>query len=157
MGLWDKIKSVKNMVTGGAADVFVEITNANFEEGITVNTRVVVKDADLKMEKIYLRLRSVEHVKAPDIDIAQDRNGVIHHIREDVHHQEVIHNEEFIVTGAETLQSGREYSWTTEINLGEDANASYYGNNAKHVWQVYAGVDCYGNDPDSGWVEFDLY
>ena len=156
MGLWDKIKSVKNMVTGGAADVTLSVEGESIE-GFVVHSRAFIKDADLKVDKVYLKVRSVEHVVAPDVDLAQDQNGNVVRVREDVRHSETTYQQEFVVSGGETLKGDTEYTWTTEVSLGEDVWPTYKGRNATHVWEVFVGLDAFGNDPDSGWIQVDLY
>jgi len=156
MGIWDKIKSVKNMVTGGGADVTLTIEESSIK-GLKINVRAFIKDADMKVDKVYLKVRSVEKVVAPDIDIARNQNGQVVRTREHVHHSETIFEQEFLVTGAETLNSQEEYNWSTNIELPERALPTYKGRNAQNTWMVFAGLDASGNDPDSGWVEVDLY
>ena len=119
------------MVTGGGADVTLSISDASIE-GFTVNARAFIKDADINIDKVYCKVRATEEVIAPDVDFARDDNGSVVQVREDVRHNEITFQQEFVVTGGETLASGQEYNWSANIELPNS------------VWPTYTCV-CKGN------------
>ena len=44
----------------------------------------------------------------------------------------------------------------SQVTLPAGSLASYNGRNAQHTYKVCAYLDKSGNDPDSGWVTFDV-
>jgi len=154
MGIFDKIKSVANMVTGGGAKVSVEVENPSLKAPFKVNIRATIAGADLKISKVYLWVKSVEKVTARNVEVAKSGGGTE---KQDVQSEEdICQKMEFVVDGAQTLAAKQDYQWSKEIQLPLNATASYYGKNAKHEWLFYAGIDVTGNDPDSGWISVDI-
>jgi hypothetical protein len=57
MGLFDKLKSAANVVTGGGAQIELEVDNV--DRGTPVGYRVeALAKADLNVKEVYLLLRS---------------------------------------------------------------------------------------------------
>ena len=42
------------------------------------------------------------------------------------------------------------------LELGSGFNPEFTGRYARHYYQVFAGMDCFGNDPDSGWIRLNV-
>ena len=143
-------------MTRGGADLTLSISDESIA-GFTVNAKAFIKDADVKIDKVYCKVRSTEEVTARDVDLARDENGSVIQVREDVQHSEITFQQEFVVTGGETLSSGQEYNWSTNIELPSSVWPTYQGRNAQHRWEVFVGLDAMGNDPDTGWVQLELY
>ncbi len=58
---------------------------------------------------------------------------------------------------AQEIENGETKTWTVEVTIDPENNGTYRGVHARHEWQAYAGLDAFGNDPDSGWVGFEIY
>ena len=71
-----------------SADVTLSISDESIED-FTVNARAFTKDTDIKIDKVYCKVRAVEEVVALDVDFARDENGSLITVREDVRHSEV--------------------------------------------------------------------
>lgn len=157
MGFMDKLKSIKNAITGGSADVSLEIGEASLGGSTPVRITAVIGDADLKIDKVYLKVRSRESVFVRNIPVAVERSDYVDVRRQDVEQDIDLYKERHEISGKEVLNANETYTWEGELTLPSDAKASYYGEQAKHVWEAFAGLDAFGNDPDSGWVEFEAY
>ena len=158
MGFFDKLKSAANFITGGGADVNVatagQVVNAN--EPIPVAVQVRVRDANIDIRNVYVKIQGVEYVKALDKDEYVEEDGRVDTEVEVVQNQVVTYSNEVIIEGAQTLEANQTYEFEGTIQLPSNVQASYYGVNARHEWSIYAGVDMMGNDPDSGWVRIDV-
>lgn len=158
MGLWDKVKSVKNMVTGGGAEVSVifEHERQTLGEPFRVLIRAEIKDADIEIEKVYLNVRAAEHIEADGIEIEYE-GGEQEIEREIVRKQTETFRLQVEVAEAQTLSANESYEWQAEILIPEELNGTYEGKFAWHVYELFAGLDAPGNDPDSGWIPFEIY
>lgn len=149
MGFLDKLKGLKNAVTGGAADVFAEVGEARPGGVVPVRVRAAAK-ADIKAKSVYVLVSATEEATVPNVEVA--RNGGVH--REAVHGEHQTFDVRVDLAGPQTLQNGQEYSWEGSFQLPPNVSPSFYGQTIKHAWYVQAGLDTFGNDPDSGWIEF---
>jgi hypothetical protein len=149
MGLFDKIKSIANQVTGGAAKITLTVEGTDVKSPIKLHITAVVKDANLAIEKVYARAKSIERIRIPRQNLPGGSEKHPHDI--DVSH-DVFQNLEFVVSPAQMLEGGKTYTWTHELKLPSHANPSYIGKFSHHEWVFYAALDAKGNDPDSGWV-----
>ncbi len=52
---------------------------------------------------------------------------------------------------ASEIQAGQVYNWEGVIELPGNTNPSLSGKLIDHKWEIQAGLDMPGNDPDSGW------
>ena len=158
MGLFDKLKQAANFVTGGAATVNVRPVNqVNDGNGpIELEIQARAKDVKCNVRNVYLKVRAVEEVVAKDIDLARDEGGQVRSVREDVRNVYTTYETEIQVAGAQELEANQSYDWKVSIDIPQNMNGTYRGYNARHEWQVYAGLDMAGNDPDSGWVDLEI-
>ncbi|MDW7693007.1 hypothetical protein R9C00_10245 [Flammeovirgaceae bacterium SG7u.111] len=159
MGFWDKVKAVKNMVTGGAATVYVEVQEAKLGEPFKVVVKANVKDQDLSINGVYLKVRGMEKVTVPNVRVPADVDfdGDFEIVGTDLHRSAVTNEFEQNINGPQELEANQEYVWEAEITLPQGALPSYRGFNAAHEWEIFAGLDARGNDPDSDWVDFVAY
>ena len=150
MGLWDKIKQAKNFVTGGGADVSMNFDSAEVKlgESFKVTVTAVVKDTPLKMDKAYLKIRARETVEAKDRDHHNGKSTT-----ENVRNSVNTWTHEMSITGAEQLEANESYTWEASVEIPASNNPTYRGRNAWHEYEVFAGLDVPGNDPDSGWKQ----
>ncbi len=150
MGLFDSLKSVVNMVTGGAATVTLEVAPPTPERIYAVKVKAVVDAADLKVEKVYLKIEGCESVT-----IRNHKEIGSNAQPRDLSNTEIIYNQEVTLAPAQTLAAKQTFEWTGNFQLPAGLPPTYKGKNASHVWRVYAGLDASGNDPKSDFVSFD--
>jgi hypothetical protein len=151
MGFLDKIKSAKNLVTGGGAKVQVQVDgDARRGQSISVTVRAQIAGGAMNVSKVYVRVRAVERIEMTvrDRDDPGDRDRVNEHWES--------FSQEFPVTGPLELEANSQHEWSAEIQLPSSAPATYLGRNANHVWEFQAALDVKGNDPDSGWQQINV-
>ena len=161
MGIFDKLKAAKNFVTGGSADVVVDAADdARIGEPFKVEVAVRVGDAPLEVRRVYVKVRSVEIVDMPDnSNSAQydvEATPQTRDANDPRYAEEETYEAEVILHGAVDLDSNAQANWEGEITLPASCMPTYRGRNAKHRWLIFAGLDVAGNDPDSGWSEFQV-
>lgn len=148
MGFMDKLKSMKNMVTGGGAKISLQLDRTIAPgERVAVVVRCQVEGAAISASKVYVAARAVETVSLVHRD--RDQRGD----RDRVHDTETTFSQEFVIHGAVQLAADSTHEWRGEISLPSNVQPSYHGKHAKHEWAVLAAIDVAGNDPDSGWIE----
>ncbi len=150
MGFFDKLKSMKNAITGGSAKMQLSIDGDELELGKSFCVHITAEaKADLAPTAVYLLVRSTESTHATD------DNG---NISKDVVGEMEVYTHRFDVEGPQEMKNGETYEWTAEIVLDEDdCNATYSGEIMNHDWEIQAGLDVKGNDPDSGWLGFEIW
>jgi len=154
MGFLDKLKSVKNTLTGGGAEVYLSANASEEFFGYEYEITVKVGDADLRAEDVYVITKGVEEVEVLEADIVYDRQGEVD-FRPDLVRashtsfelRNVIELEEKVLSANET------YAWQIEVELPENAQYPFRGRFCQFSHLAQAGVSCFGNDPDSGWIE----
>lgn len=151
MGFFDKLKAAANSVTGGGATVTVEIGTAVRGQPVPFRVRATAK-ADLKITSVYLLVRATEHATVRDTD-ARAGGGTKSEL---VRGREESYSSRVDVTGQTTLASGAEGAWEGTLTLPVSAQPTFRGRMIQHTWEVQAGLDTFGNDPDSGWVQIDV-
>ncbi len=154
MGIFSKLK---NMITGGGAKVTIEAVEPALRQPFTVKINVVVSDADLKIKRVYLKIAGEETVVVKDVEIARRTGDEVEVDREDVEGSTITHEQEIEVDGEQTLEAKKEYNWETQVSLPDSVLPTYRGLSAAHEWRVFVGLDVTGNDPDSGWVELEMF
>ena len=156
MGLFDKIKKMKNYLTGGGAKLTVQAIEPKLQEPFTVKVHAVIEEEDIDIQKVYVKLRGIEEVTIRDSAVLNklSEGGVQ---RSSVSDSTSTANVEIPATGPLTLQAGQEYDWEVTVDLPSGSLPTYNGRNATHKWSVLAGLDKKGNDPDSGWQEITVY
>lgn len=147
MGLWDKVKSAKNFITGGGATVTLQVGQAQLGAPIPVLVQASVADAPLSVARVYIIARAEESIRMTvrDRDDPGDRDRVSEN--NDTFRQE------FPITGPLQLEANSQHEWQGQIQLPESCQPTYVGHHANHTWKFQAGLDVKGNDPDSGWIE----
>ncbi|BDD05783.1 hypothetical protein [Aureibacter tunicatorum] len=156
MGLFDKLKQAANFVTGGGATISVRTEESvnNGNEPIKFIIDAVVKGADMNARNVYLKIRAAEKVKVVGVSVPNGDGG---YARRDFSGHHETFETEIQATGAQTLEANQTYQWIVEWQAPVNVNGTYHGENAVHEWEMYAGIDVSGNDPDSNWQPFELY
>lgn len=153
MGFFDKVKSIKNMVTGGGAKVVIGDFKPSWDEPFTITITAEIADTELKIDNVYLQIEANETVEVENYRIT-DSEGDSRY--QDIRITENTFKDEVKAAGAQTLNANETYTWSVEIELPDDVLPTYHGPNAQHEWRLKAGLDAFGNDPDSGWAYFEL-
>lgn len=154
MGLMDKLKSFKNAITGGGASVRVEVQDAVIGQPFQIKVYADVSDADLKIDNVYVKIRSRETIVARGVNVAHRQGDGYTSRREDVRQHHTTFEQNFTVTGATVLEANSNNEWSHEFTIPQGCVPSFNGQQADHNWEIYAGLDARGNDPDSGWQTF---
>lgn len=153
MGFFDKVKAMKNTLTGGGAEVFLTSENVSFDEPFQITVKAHVKDAPIKINRVYIELKSFEEIEVPDFDVVYESDGEEHRRVEIVEKREETLNLELTIADAQELDANESYEWTVDVELPSHARPFYRGKYCQHYYTAMAGLDAFGNDPDSGWVE----
>lgn len=148
MGLFGKLKAMKNAVTGGGARVWVEIDSEGVEvgEGFDIKVCAEAKTA-FEIKSVYIIIKAEEeaHVLNERGELTREVMGPF-----------VTFEQRFDIAGGESLKAGETYEWEAEITLPEECNPSFDGEMISHTWSVFGALDARGNDPDSGWTTFEV-
>lgn len=151
MGFFDKLKSAANVVTGGAATVTVS-TMGEAKRGERVHYIVEANaKAECKVDAVYLLVRCREEADVQDRDFD---DGQVE--REIVRGRKTVWETKVDVSGAEVIEKDTGRAWQSSFDLPADALPTVRGQMVRVVWEMQAGLDMFGNDPDSGWVQFDV-
>ena len=151
MGFLDKLKSVKNFVTGGGADVHATVPDFFVRgENTPVTIQVKIKDDPIDVSSVYVNVRASE-----TIDMVVEDNDDYGDL-DRVYENSETFSDRFSLRVEKTLDAGQEYEWELEIMIPENASASYSGVYASNDWEIEAGIDVKGNDPDSGWIAVEV-
>ncbi|NVK72170.1 MAG: hypothetical protein HWE24_01715 [Oceanospirillaceae bacterium] len=154
MGLFDKLKSMKNAVTGGSAKVYIGSEAVSFTEPFKVVVKTQIGDAPVKVSRVYLKIVGREEVEVPDVDVVyDDRTDEAYRQVETVWASNDTIDLDITVANGQELEANEVYEWEIEVELPKDAPTIYRGHYCQHTYKAFAGLDCFGNDPDSGWVE----
>lgn len=156
MGFFDKLKAVKNAVTGGAAEVELGYEDFSFTEPFKVQVRVTTGDAAVKIDRAYLKIQGTEEVEVPDVDVVYDsEEDETYRRMETVMASNKTVDLDITIAEGQELAPNETFEWETEIELPADLPSIYRGHYCQHTYQMQAGLDCFGNDPDSGWIEIE--
>src|SRR3954466_11632944 len=127
---------LKNKITGGAAQVTVQCGPVRRGQATPVKIQAVAK-ANGKVNSVYLLVRGTESA-------SWKANN------ETIGNSSVSFDTKIVVAGAQDIVAGQTYNWDGQIELPANVHASLSGKLIDHKWEVQAGLDMPGNDPDSG-------
>ncbi|HSD89337.1 MAG TPA: hypothetical protein VLB44_17530, partial [Kofleriaceae bacterium] len=100
--------------------------------------------ANGKASAVYLLVRATENAQFKDSN------------NEKVTGSKISYENRVMISGAQDLKEGETYSWEGQVELPPNANPTLRGSIIDHTWEIQAGLDMPGNDPDSGWQSFDV-
>lgn len=109
---------------------------------------------DCKVKEVYLKVRGEETYKKRVQHTTTDSDGRTSTTYSDETHYEAHFSKSIGLVSDIVLSKGQEDKWLAEFELPQDALPTFHGKDCFMKWQVQAGLDMPGNDPDSGWVEF---
>jgi hypothetical protein len=133
---------LKNKVTGGAATVRVNVPTARRGQQVPVKVQATAK-ANGKVSAVYLLVRATE-------------NAEFKAEGEKVKGSKVSFETRVNIAGAQEIQQGQTYDWDGLLELPINTNPTLRGSIIDHTWEIQAGLDMPGNDPDSGWQSFEV-
>lgn len=138
--------NLKNKVTGGAAKVHVNV--APGQRGQNANVQVQAQASGKgKVSDVYLIIRASEKSQVHDVENKEGKKVT-------VNGQHVTYEKKISIAPAFELVEGESYSWEAAIEIPSNLLPSLGGKLFDHVWEIQAGLDMPGNDPDSGWQTF---
>jgi len=156
MGFFDTITNIKNLITGGSAEVRLEFEPVKLSDPFNISMRVMVANEKLKIKGAYLIIQSIEDIKMPNKDIPK-RDDEGNKIPEKMIRSHTITSEQKIeMSDGLELQENEEYVWESVVKLESDNQPTYEGIYCKHHYRVKGYIDCYGNNPDSSWVKLEV-
>ncbi|MGC6418867.1 MAG: hypothetical protein ACON3Z_17200 [Bradymonadia bacterium] len=153
MGLWDSIKGAVNTLTGGQATVALEVGEATLGEDVFVRVKATAK-TDISIDGVYLLVKASEFAEVRDVDYDfHDGRRRVEYVRG--HH--VTFNTRYDIAGPQQLSEGETAEWEATFQIPESENPTFDGQMISHTWELQAGLDVTGNDPDSGWFQFEVW
>jgi len=158
MGFLDKLKSVKNYITGGGAELSINMKETFLRQAFGLSLEILIKDVDIKADRIYLVIQNVEAVEG-EVDMRNSMNdsthGTIGNRRRTVRKKHVIVENKITLDESVLLEANESYLYEKEIMLPMEGVPTYVGKYSEIYWSVQAFVEKSGNDPNSKLVLFD--
>jgi hypothetical protein len=150
MGFFDKLKSAANFVTGGAAKVVIEYNPQFAFPGEPVGVRVTVTSTGpaIQGSGIFVDVQANEMLNIA-ANVLGNNNPHISHTKQTYHHA-------FPIAGAFQLGPNETKMFEGQFVLPPNAQPTYDGPLADHDWGMRGRVEMSGNDPDSGFVKFQV-
>lgn len=141
--------NLKNAVTGGAATVRVQAPSAQRGQAVPIQIEAVAK-ANGQVNAVYVLVRATESATIHESDHVGPSKG------ETAQGRKVAFETRINVAGAQQIESGQVYRWEGQLSLPATVNPTFRGQMIQHHWEIQAGLDMRGNDPDSGWQPIDV-
>ncbi len=155
MGIFNKLL---DFITGGSAEVTVDMNNATISSSFNVQVHAIIGDSDLDCRNVYLKIRCIEETLESygpkNTEKMTDNEKILSEMKDWI--SDTIYNKQFNITNSCILKKGKAYDWESEIDITDASKASASSKDHRVIWQVQAGIDVHGNDPDSGWVDFQV-
>ena len=156
MGFLDTIRTLKNALTGGGAEVSIEVAPVTPGEEFEVVVRAQVANDDIDIDRVFLQIRGNEVIEIPDVEVVKGSGEDEESVTETVTVVAETMALEVNVAAKQTLAANEEYEWRVTAELPSDALPHYRGTHCEHAYTARASLDCFGNDPDSGWIQLDV-
>ncbi len=148
MGLLSKIK---NTLTGGWADVFIDCDEGKRGETLHYTVRCVVGKESIKISRVYIQFEARESIEIPNYRVSDTSSGSSSSNYEHITASEELLEKELTVADAQELEAGQSYTWEGSVDIPDHLPGTFNGKYAAIEWRILAGLDMTGNDPDSGW------
>ena len=148
MGLLSKIK---NTLTGGWAEVFIDSEDGKRGESLTYTVRCVVGKEPIKISRVYIQFEARESIEIPNYRVGNSGGSGAGSDYRHITASEVLLEKEDTVADAQELKAGESYSWEGSVEIPDHLPGTFNGKYAAIEWRIIAGLDMTGNDPDSGW------
>jgi hypothetical protein len=131
-------------VTGGAAEVELNAPRASRGTSTTITGTVTVKGDPLDIASASIEIRCRQTIPAIDYDVTDAVKPPDTYL--------YTAKQEKTVAGPQQLAAGSTHTFSATFDISDGAVTS--GHNFD--WQARMVLDAEGNDPDSGWVLFDV-
>lgn len=147
--------NLKNMVTGGGADISLVIPELEYGQDSVVNLTVKIKDVEIKSEELYLELQCNYHCHEIKIDyLDENKDGTTDKIQ--VTKLPIIRkvdSKKIQVNGSKIYSALSMHEFPVKLNINKP---DFISSNNQIAWKALAGLAVTGNDPDSGWTDFNV-
>lgn len=155
MSFFDTIINIKNRVTGSSAKVQLEISSAKYKHPFDITMRVLVADEKIEIAGAFLIIQSIEDIKMPNKNAPKlSENGSRN--KEMISAHSITSEQTLTISEKLKLEANEEYVWNAIAELASNNQPIYEGKYCTHYYQAKAYLDCYGNDPDSGWINLNI-
>ena len=145
------LSNIKNAVTGGAVKVQVQCPAV--QRGTAAMIQIYGQaEAAGNVNGVYLLVRATERCELSDTDWEDGYQST-----ETVRGNHVSWEHRIPVAGAFQMQQGQQMQWQVPLQLPPNVGPSFEGHMISHTWEIQAGLDMTGNDPDSGWQAIQVY
>jgi len=151
MGFFSKLK---NTLTGGWAKIAIECDGGLRGDEIPVVIRVFVGAEAIDIDRVYLKVRSFEEVEIPRYQFQNMATQQMDFI--DIEHSFDNYVKDYTVDGPQRLDANEEYEWEYSFTVPEECQPSFNGKLARHLWEVHAGLEMPGRDPESNWQVIEI-
>jgi hypothetical protein len=140
-----------NALTGGAATVQVQAPPVQRGTPAVVQIWAQAK-ANANVNGVYLLVRAIERAELKDTDWDDGQRRT-----ETVRGRKVSWEQKIAVAGPMQMAEGQQLQWQAQLQLPTNVGPTFRGSMIQHTWEVQAGLDMTGNDPDSGWIAIEVY
>lgn len=142
MGFFDKLKSVVNAVTGGAAKVTIQLQQACVFPGETVSVKITATStgAEVKSKGVYVDVFAEERVCVRDEDN-----------RSDINRSKTTTQQTIQIAPDFVLAPNESKTFEGSFQFPSDVMPTFAGTLCQHLCQIRGRIEAFGNDPDSGY------
>lgn len=150
MGLFDKLKDVANMVTGGAARVSIEYEPRVAFPGDELSVRITATSTggQINSRGVFVDLRAVESVRVSGTSTSGQHQNI--------NNSHTSFEQAIQIAPAFTLAPNETKEFEGMVRLPMSAQPTFHGHYAQHEWSIRGRVEMTGNDPDSGFQPFQM-
>lgn len=142
MGFFDKLKSVVNAVTGGAATVTIQLQQACVIPGDSVGVKITATStgAEVKSKGVYVDVYAEERVSFKDETS-----------KEEISRSKTTVQQTIQIAPAFVLAPNETKSFEGQFQFPSNVLPTFAGSLCQHVCQIRGRIEAFGNDPDSGY------
>jgi len=142
MGFFDKLKSVVNAVTGGAAKVTIQLQQACVFPGDTVSIKITATStgAELKSKGVYVDVFAEERVSFKDESS-----------KEEINRTKTTTQQTILIAPAFVLAPNETKTFEGSFQFPSEVLPTFAGTLCEHRCQIRGRIEAFGNDPDSGY------
>jgi len=145
MGILDKMKSVGQAMTGGAAKVSIEYPHQPMKlgESFAVKVTVVSTGKEVKSGGVFVDIHAVESGQ-----VKCKQCGHTNPIQNDHVKQAIPIAPAFVLQPSES----KTFEATVQIPMGQPT----YNGQVRNEWKIRGRLEAFGNDPDSGFQNIEV-
>lgn len=142
MGFFDKLKSVVNAVTGGAARVTIQLQQSCVFPGETVEVKITATStgAEVQSKGAYVDVFAEERVSFRDDNT-----------KEEISKAKTTTQQTIQIAPAFVLAPNETKSFEGSFHFPAEVLPTFEGTLCQHRCQIRGRIEAFGNDPDSGY------